>query len=122
MPWNTALPIFIADDDADTRDALRFMLTCEGYRVRTFASGRDLLGAAAVDEPCLIILDYLMPGMNGLEVYRELRARDVRMPVILITGHPDPSIRRRALEAGLAVIDKPGAQALLSAIETVSSS
>jgi two-component system, LuxR family, response regulator FixJ len=46
----------------------------------------------------------------------------VRMPVILITGHPDPSIRRRALEAGLAVIDKPGAQALLSAIETVSSS
>ncbi|ACL63072.1 response regulator transcription factor [Methylobacterium nodulans] len=121
MPWNTALPIFIAEDDPALLNSLAFMLQGEGYRVVTFESGSELLSAFPGAKPGCVLLDYVMPGMSGLEVYHQLRERGVDVPVLLLTGHPDPSIRRRAREAGLPLIEKPLAQDLLSAIEAAAS-
>ena len=119
MPWNTALPIFVADDEAATLDALRFMLTCAGYRVATFASGSELLAVVTDALPGLILLDHVMPGLDGLQVCGQLSARGVTAPVILITGHPDPAIRQRARDAGVPLVEKPAAQDLLRAIEAM---
>ncbi len=57
--------------------------------------------------PLCVLLDHVMPGMDGLEVCRRLRDLDARVPVILITGHPNPRIRIRAREAGVPLVDKP---------------
>ena len=117
MPWNMALPIFVADDDADTLEALQFMLTCEGYRVATFASGSELLAACPAALPGLVVVDYVMPDLTGLEVHRQLAELGVTAPAILITGHPDWSIRQCAQAAGVPLVEKPAAQDLLRAIE-----
>jgi FixJ family two-component response regulator len=59
-----------------------------------------------------------MPNMNGLEVFLRLRQLEIDVPVILVTGHPDPLIRRKAREAGVELIEKPLSQdVLLAAIK-----
>ena len=54
-----------------------------------------------------MVLDYVMPGMDGLEVFARLRELAVHAPAVLITGHPDPRIRSRAREVGLPLVEKP---------------
>ena len=83
----------------------------------TFRNGRDLLAIFPGADPSCVVIDYKMPNMNGLEVSLRLRQLEIDVPVILVTGHPDPLIRRRAREAGVQVIEKPLSQdALLAAI------
>lgn len=109
----TAMPsapqnlIYIVDDDPAVLHSTRFLIECEGYRVETFAGGRELLAAFPGPQPTLVLLDQVMVGMDGLEVFRRLRSLDAHVPVVLITGHPDPGIRTRARAAGIPVIDKP---------------
>ncbi|MBP30550.1 response regulator, partial [Methylobacterium sp.] len=52
-------------------------------------------------------LDHVLPGLDGLEVCARLHDLDARVPVVLITGHPDPAIRARARAAGIPLVDKP---------------
>jgi two-component system, LuxR family, response regulator FixJ len=58
------------------------------------------------DESCLVI-DYQLPGMNGLELLAELRRREIAAPAILITTHPSATVRERAAGTGMALINKP---------------
>lgn len=77
--------IYIADDEANIRDAIRPFLEAEGYRVRTFASGEELL-AVFPEEPCdLIILDVMMPGLSGFEVCTRIREMST-VPIIMLTA------------------------------------
>ena len=110
------LPIFIVDDDLGALNSLRFLLESEGYTVVTFRNGRDLLAIFPGADPSCVVIDYKMPNMNGLEVFLRLRQLQIDVPFILVTGHPDPLIRRRAREAGVELIEKPLSQDALLAV------
>jgi signal transduction histidine kinase len=102
MPGQTADEILVADDDADNRIGYFTMLTDAGYRVREAQDGLGCLQAVNLRPPSLILLDVSMPGLDGLETLRRLRAgphRDV--PVILVTGiRMDPASLGSGLELG----------------------
>jgi FixJ family two-component response regulator len=110
--------VLIVDDDEAVRDSLKLLLEMNGCEVQDFASGAELLAALPGDAGCLV-LDYHMPGLNGLDLLEAVRARDLTVPAILITGLGDPRIRRRAGEAGvIEVLDKPfDDTALLAAVD-----
>jgi DNA-binding response OmpR family regulator len=79
--------ILIADDDPDVRDLAAFKLEQAGFDVVGVDNGLAALSAVRDDEPDLIVLDVMMPGMSGIDVCRELRtgAHTSRLPVILLT-------------------------------------
>jgi FixJ family two-component response regulator len=115
MPSYASTLIFVVDDDPAILHSTSFLLESEGHRVETFRSGRELLAAFPGPSPAFVLLDQIMPELDGLEVFAQLRTLDAVVPVILITGHPDPGIRTRARRAGLSVVEKPLAfDALLS--------
>lgn len=77
--------IYIADDEENIREVVKSFLESEGYRVRAFEDGKQLLQAFN-DQPCdLIILDIMMPGLSGFEVCREIR-KDSTVPIIMLTA------------------------------------
>jgi signal transduction histidine kinase len=78
--------ILVVDDDADGRAACAAVLERSGYRVREAADGRACLDAARERPPRLVVLDVTMPGIDGLETLRRLRAAGHDTPVILLTG------------------------------------
>jgi two-component system response regulator MprA len=100
--------ILVADDDPAVRDALMFSLRLEGFEVGACRDGRELLSHPALMECDCILLDYRMPELSGLDVLRQLRARDVRAPVIFTTSPLTEGLRRHALVAGACrVLEKP---------------
>lgn len=120
-PGREALSILVVDDDPAALTSLRFLLESEGYDVVTFRNGPELLAALPGRDADCIIIDYKMPVLDGLDVFHRLRGLQVRTPVVMITGHPDPTMRRKADEAGLLLIDKPLSQdALLIAVKAAS--
>jgi FixJ family two-component response regulator len=100
--------IIVVDDDQWVRNSLRFSLEVEGFAVRSYAGGLDLLadGREVPPDGCLVI-DQHMPGMTGLDLISKLRARDVAAPAILITSHPTATVRERARKAGVRIVEKP---------------
>ncbi len=99
--------IYVVDDDPAVLHSTRFLFESEGHRVETFANGLDLLAAYPLSRPSCVLIDHMMPGMDGLEVASRLRRLDARVPVVLVTGHPDPRIRIAASGAGVPLIEKP---------------
>jgi two-component system response regulator FixJ len=99
--------ILIVEDDQGVREALRFSLATEGYAVRTFASAASLLAESDLPEHGCIILDYRLPGMNGLDLLTELYRRGVRLPAVLITTLPSNGLRAQAAAANVPIIEKP---------------
>jgi RNA polymerase sigma factor (sigma-70 family) len=100
--------VFIVDDEASVRDALRLFLDVSGFRVKTFASGEEFLAAIDPARPGCLVLDVRMPGMSGLEVQQELKRRGITLPIIVITGHGDVAMAVAALKAGgLNFLEKP---------------
>ncbi|RUP22267.1 response regulator [Methylobacterium sp.] len=93
--------ISVVDDDPAILPSTRFLPESEDHRVETIADGRELLAAFPGPRPTFVLLDHVMSGMDGLEVCGRLRDLDARVPVILITGHPDPGLRTRASDAGI---------------------
>jgi len=79
--------ILVVDDDADIRDVLRDRLDSLGYRVLVAATGKESLDALERHTPQLVLLDIEMPGMNGLEVLKEIRNREHDVAVVMITAH-----------------------------------
>ncbi len=92
--------ILVAEDHHDSREALRILLESAGYDVAVFGDGRAALDHALVDPPDLILLDIMMPEMDGLEVTRRLRSAESTqaIPIIAITAMQ--GARELALEAG----------------------
>ncbi len=83
-------PILIVDDDSATRDIERQILADNGFRVVEARDGSEALRAIDVEPPALIILDVQMPGVDGPTFARELRTRLRRVPLVILTGVPDP--------------------------------
>ena len=103
-------PIHIAilDDDPSIRTALARLLKAEGMVVASYATSDQLLDALALTIPDLLLLDFQMPGMNGLDVLKVLGKRQMRIPTIMITAHDAPGLRSACLHAGaVAYLNKP---------------
>jgi two-component system response regulator FixJ len=108
MPSSAKPTVYVVDDDADVLGSLRFLLETDGFNVRTFRNGASLLNAVRSTGVDCFVIDYKMPEMNGIDLVRRLRNRDIAAPVILITGYPDENIAARAEAAGVRhVLLKP---------------
>ena len=101
MPLPAKPTIYVVDDDADVLGSLRFLLETDGFNVRTFRNGSALLTAVRSTDVDCFVIDYKMPDMNGIDLARRLRNRDMAAPIILITGYPDENIATRAAAAGV---------------------
>ena len=100
--------VFVVDDDEGFREALRWLLTSVGLHVETHASGTKFLGAYETGRRGCLLLDVRMPGMSGLQVQKELTARDPDLPVIILTGHGDVSMAVDAMKKGaFDFLEKP---------------
>ena len=112
--------VHVVDDDDSVRRSVGFMLKTSGYRVRSFASGAEILKESKSLEPGCVLLDIRMPGMDGLEVQEALRSQGVPLPVIIMTGHGDVPLSVRAMKAGaIDFIEKPFEKdVLITAIES----
>jgi len=92
--------ILVVDDERSVRDALDRALRMDGYRVQLAADGTEALDALAHTPPDAIVLDVLMPGPDGLEVCRRLRAAGDRTPVLMLTARDAVPDRVKGLDAG----------------------
>jgi two-component system response regulator MprA len=107
MPAERPL-VLVADDDRDILQLLRLRLELLGYRVAQAANGVEALELAREQDPALAILDVMMPGLDGLEVTRQLRAGNSRIPIILLTARIQESDVSAGLDAGAdAYLGKP---------------
>ena len=109
----------IVDDDDALRNSLDNLLRSVGFRVQGFASAEAFLQAQHAPETACLILDVRLPGINGLELQRQLVAAHWGMPIIFVTAYADDDVRARALAAGaVAFLYKPCREEdLLHAIE-----
>jgi len=109
----------VVDDDDALRNSLDDLLQSVGFRVQGFASAEAFLQAQHAPETACLLLDVRLPGMNGLELQRQLGVTHWRIPIIFITAYADDDMRTRALAAGaVAVLSKPCREEdLLNAIE-----
>jgi two-component system response regulator FixJ len=113
-----SLVVHVIDDDDAVRDALAELLEADGMVAHVHASARGFLDKISnLDRGC-VVTDVRMPGMSGLELLRELRARSLNLPVIVLTGEADVAMAVEALKNGAAeFIEKPfGDQAILLAV------
>ena len=91
--------ILIADDDHKITEMLRRTLSYEGYSVLTAADGQEALDLAQAQRPDLVVLDWMMPRLNGVEVARRLRAAD-GMPILMLTARDAVEDRVEGLDGG----------------------
>ena len=96
--------ILIVDDDPTTCALTTTLLEREGYRTRWCSSGREALEVVATTPVSLILLDVMMPGMDGFEVCSKLRATEAgkRLPIILLTGRNDIDTRLEGMQSGVS--------------------
>ena len=100
--------VYVVDDDAAVCDSLRMLLRSVGLRPETFQSAQEFLDGFDPESHACLVADIRMPGMSGLDLQDELAKRDVRIPIVFITGHGDVPMAVRAMKAGaLDFIQKP---------------
>jgi FixJ family two-component response regulator len=100
--------IAIVDDDDALRNSLDNLIRSTGFRTQGFSSAEAFLTSNQARDTVCLILDVRMPGMNGLELQRQIVAANWQIPIIFITSHADDEARARALEAGaVAFLYKP---------------
>ncbi len=92
--------ILIVDDDSRVTSALRRTLAYEGYQVSTAAGGEEALAFARTKTPDVVILDLMLPGMDGLEVCRRLRAAGDSVGILMLTARDAIADRVTGLETG----------------------
>jgi FixJ family two-component response regulator len=98
MPDVTSI-VFIVDDDVSVREALELLIKSAGWQPAIFASAQEFLSQPRAAVPCCLVLDVTLPGLNGLELQRQLAHRP-DMPIIFITGHADVPMSVQAMKAG----------------------
>ena len=96
------MKILVVDDERAVRESLRRALELEGYEIELAEDGRAALSRLEDDEgqPDAVILDVLMPGVDGLEVCRRLRRTGIRVPVLMLTARDEVENRVAGLDAG----------------------
>ena len=103
------LPIvFVVDDDISVRDSLEALTRCEGWQPKTFESAQEFLDHPPAVVPSCLVLDISLPGLNGLELQKQIMVDRAEMPIIFITGHRDVPMTVQAMKAGaIEFLTKP---------------
>lgn len=103
-----SIAVLLIDDDAAVRSSLKFALELEGIAVRVYADAGELLTTADFSVPACLVIDYVLPGMDGIALMGTLRRRSIDLPAILIAGRTTQTMRDRATDAGFAaILEKP---------------
>jgi phosphate regulon transcriptional regulator PhoB len=92
--------VLVVEDEPDIRNLIVHHLEQDGFRCRAAATGPDALAAVRTAVPDLVVLDLMLPGMDGLEVCRRLRASAATLPIIMLTAKADEVDRIVGLELG----------------------
>jgi FixJ family two-component response regulator len=96
---NTKPTVFVVDDDVSVRESLALLIESAGWQSETFASGQEFLARPRVLGPSCLVLDVVLPDLNGCDL-QKLVADRADMPIIFITGHSDVPTTVRAMKAG----------------------
>lgn len=109
--------VFVVDDDTSVRESLRLLVESAGWRAETFRSGQEFLSRPRLIAPSCLVLDVVLPDLNGCEL-QALLADRADMPIIFVTGYSDTPTTVRAMKAGaIEFFVKPfDDEAILSAI------
>jgi DNA-binding NtrC family response regulator len=113
--------VLVVEDNEGLRESLSEFLRTEGYQVRTAETGGDALGILANGAFDLVIADFRMPGLTGMEFLREARAARPHLRAILMTGMPEEMVSPAEVRAtGIAFVRKPfEAQEMLALVRRV---
>ena len=111
--------VFVVDDDISVRESLESLIRFAGWQPQIFASAQEFLPRPPALVPSCLVLDVMLPDLNGLDLQKRLATDRVTMPIIFITGHGDVPMAVRAMKAGaVEFLTKPyGDEVLLSAIQ-----
>lgn len=110
--------VCVVDDEQEMRDSLAALFAAVDLRVVTFSTSAAFLQSLETSEPACLVLDVRMPGMDGMELLRELRDRGLSVPTVVITAYGDAPMAVDALRLGaMDFIEKPyRAQSLLESV------
>ena len=116
----TSSVVHVIDDDEAMRTSLAFLLEASGLTAQTYDSALRFLEQLGAGPTGVIVTDVRMPEMTGLELVRRLQARDVALPIIMITGHGDVPLAVEAMKSGVVdFLEKPfDEESLLEAIRS----
>lgn len=111
--------VIVIDDEADVRDSLARLLRSGGWNVAAYGAAREFLDRLPAHRHGCILLDVNMPGMSGPELHEQLRLRDVRLPIVYLTGRSSVAVGVRAMKQGAVdFLEKPvDADALFQVID-----
>jgi two-component system response regulator FixJ len=100
--------VYVIDDDAAMRDSLEFLLRSVGFEVRLFETAQDFLDVVASLELGCVVSDVRMPGIDGIELLKRMKASFSRFPVVVMTGHGDIPLAVEAMKLGaIDFLEKP---------------
>jgi FixJ family two-component response regulator len=120
MPRANPPKVILVDDDAALLRALRFSLELEGFAVEAYETGENVPADALPRAGACLVIDYILPGEDGLALLTRLRGRGVVLPAIIVTSHARPALRRQAQEMDASIVEKPLlGPALISEIRTL---
>jgi FixJ family two-component response regulator len=111
---NPAVKVFVVDDEHGVRKGLERLFRAAGFEVETSASAEDFLTRSEAQEAGCLVLDYRLPGLDGLELQEVLAARESNWQVIFLTGRGDIPATVQAMQAGAVdFLEKPADESLL---------
>jgi FixJ family two-component response regulator len=100
--------VFVVDDDVSVRQSLELLIDSAGWQPETFASAMEFLASPRPLSPSCLVLDVLLPGLNGLDLQERIAADRADMPIIFITGYGDVPMTVRAMKRGaIEFLTKP---------------
>ena len=100
--------VFVVDDDQAMRNSLKWLIESVGLTVKTYASADEFINDYYPGRAGCLLLDVRMPGMSGLELQEQFVEQQIKIPIIIITGHGDVPMAVRAMKAGAVdFIEKP---------------
>lgn len=107
VPLARSPMLLLVDDDPAVRASLIFSLELEGFAVDAFESGEAVVARNRLARYACLVLDYRLPGIDGLSLLNLLRERGETCPAVIITSNPTRTTRQRTIDAGAVLIEKP---------------
>jgi len=96
------LKVLLVDDEPDFIELMGSRIDSWGVDLVTAADGAEALDKIGIEKPDIVILDYMMPGMDGLEVLKKIRAADKKIPVVILTAYPNVNAIKGTEKMGIS--------------------